>query len=214
MAKINLDKFPTSKTGQRMIKRVSPIYGQAYTAKWLYQVMGLEYDEVWRYFEELRAQAFVATTTWGIEAWEDRYSLEHPRDLTIEERRALIRRRKAVHLPLNPGLLEKDIKENFGQQVDIDESRHGYIYLIIDRLQYFKLEKIKEYLYNIKPSHLTVQFEHLWTTQAGAIYMGGVIQSARQITVETKSGATVNLKESRLSGGGIVGNRHKFINIK
>ena len=45
MRGIDLEHFPTSKTAQRMLSRVSPIYSRSYVGKWLYQVMGLEMED-------------------------------------------------------------------------------------------------------------------------------------------------------------------------
>ena len=40
---MNLENFPTSPAAKRMMKTVSPIYDKSYVAKWIFQVMGLEY---------------------------------------------------------------------------------------------------------------------------------------------------------------------------
>ena len=50
---IDLEHFPTSQSAQRMMSRISPIYGKSYVGKWLFQVMGLEWDDAWLRFDEL-----------------------------------------------------------------------------------------------------------------------------------------------------------------
>ena len=54
---IDLEHFPTSQSAQRMMSRISPIYGKSYVGKWLFQVMGLEWDDAWLRFDELRAES-------------------------------------------------------------------------------------------------------------------------------------------------------------
>ena len=44
--KVDLENFPTSESAQRMLASVTPgFYDKSYVGKWLYQVMGLEFDE-------------------------------------------------------------------------------------------------------------------------------------------------------------------------
>ena len=46
MEEINLERFPHSESAKRMLDYVSAdFYGKSYVGKWLYQVMGQEYDE-------------------------------------------------------------------------------------------------------------------------------------------------------------------------
>ena len=66
--KIDLENFPTSQSAQNMLATVTPgFYDQSYVGKWLYQVMGLEFDEAERLIaEELPLQFFPETATWGL----------------------------------------------------------------------------------------------------------------------------------------------------
>ena len=44
--KFDLEQFPTSESAKRMLSYVTPgFYDNSYVGKWLYQVMGLEYDD-------------------------------------------------------------------------------------------------------------------------------------------------------------------------
>ena len=88
MDNIELDHFPTSESAQRMMSRVSPIYGDSYVGKWIFQVMGIEIDEARRIIGSLRDQCFLDRTTWGIRFWEQRYGIEPDESLSLEDRRA------------------------------------------------------------------------------------------------------------------------------
>lgn len=157
MSKFDIEKFPESKTGKRMVSRVSPVYQNSYVAKWLYQVMGLEMDEAKEIVESLREQAFTETVTWAIECQEHKYSIVPDESLTLEERRARLKRRTSQKFPMNPGVLEKYIKNNWDIVVDIDETvDYGYIYLnYLNDIPPTVNDMIKD-LRRIKPSHLTL----------------------------------------------------------
>lgn len=71
----DIEHFPTNPTALRMLSRISPIYDRSYVGKWIFEVMGADMDDVRLRFEELRAQAFPETATWGLFYWEQRYGL-------------------------------------------------------------------------------------------------------------------------------------------
>ena len=62
-----LENFPTSESAKRMLSYVSTgFYDKSYVGKWLFQVMGLEYDDARKLVEELALQMFPETATWGL----------------------------------------------------------------------------------------------------------------------------------------------------
>ncbi len=156
MSRIDLDKFPTSESAKRMLKRVSPVYQNAYTAKWLYQVMGMEWDKARELVLSLRDQAFTQTVTWGIEMQEHKYSIEPDDNLSLEERRARLYRKKTKHYPLNPWFMENYMKSAWNIYADVDETygwgvlRLGVLY---DDDNNFR--KMLKDMRGIKPSHLS-----------------------------------------------------------
>ena len=160
MSKFDIEKFPTSETAKRMLRRVSPIYGNAYTAKWLYQVMGMEWDEARDIILSLREQAFTQTVTWGIEFQEHKYSITPDDTLSLEERRARLYRRKTKKYPLNPRRAEMYFENGWNTVVDIDETvDYGYLKLtIISGILENIVDAIKDFR-RIKPSHLILLVE-------------------------------------------------------
>ena len=152
MSNINLDRFPTSTTAQRMLHRVSPIYSEAYTMKWLYEVMGRELDDVWGIVREMSEQAFTQTVTWGIEAQEYKYSITPDDSLSLDERRARLYRKKTSKFPISPGRIEKYIRDAWDMSVDIDEARAaGTFFLRILSDKNHRLRRMLDDLYGIKP---------------------------------------------------------------
>ena len=157
MSDFDIDRFPTSETAKRMLSRVSPIYQKAYVAKWLYQVMGIELDDVEKRFEELRDQRFADTVTWGIEYLEYKYSITPDTSLSLSERRSRIKRKLRKRAPLNPWRFEKLIYDAFGVKIIVDETKeNGVLHVSIPRIDESLSDPnlmIKE-MRRIKPAHL------------------------------------------------------------
>mgnify|MGYP001100743238 FL=1 len=65
--KFNLENFPTSNSARKMLGYVSDgFYDESYVGKWIYQVMGLEYDRALEMVKDLPAQFFPETATCGL----------------------------------------------------------------------------------------------------------------------------------------------------
>lgn len=149
---------PTTETGKRMLRSVSPIYDRAYTARWLFEVMGIEMEEARESVDEFRLQAFPETATWGLFYWEQRYHIRTNESLTLEERRQKVIARRWKYSPMNPARLEMFIKQSCGRDAHVTEYNSEYRFEIaIDgdggALEY---DKYIELLKAMKPSHLTM----------------------------------------------------------
>ncbi len=166
---IDLERFPTSPTAQRMMKTVSPIYDKSYVGKWIFQVMGLEMDEAWKLFEELRLQAFPETATWGIVYWEQRYHIPPDDNMPIEERRRRVIIKRSKRSPMNPTRIEQFLKDVTGRTVTVTEQEGEYVFLIYvspgENNTNFQL--IVETVKNIKPSHLS--FDVVFKSETGLV---------------------------------------------
>ena len=165
----DLERFPTSPTAQRMMKTVSPIYDKSYVGKWIFQVMGLEMDEAWKLFEELRLQAFPETATWGIVYWEQRYHIPPDDNMPIEERRRRVIIKRSKRSPMNPTRIEQFLKDVTGRTVTVTEQEGEYVFLIYvspgENNTNFQL--IVETVKNIKPSHLS--FDVVFKSETGLV---------------------------------------------
>ena len=159
---IDLEKFPTSPAAKRMMKTVSPVYDKSYVGKWIFQVMGMEVDETWAFFEELRLQAFPETATWGIIYWEQRYHIVPDESLTVEERRqqAIVKRGKRS--PMNPARVELIIGGLTDGDVRAIEDVAPYTFGIEIKNKgqsEIDMQSIYTTLKQIKPSHLGFEIE-------------------------------------------------------
>ena len=157
MSKYDIDHLPTSETGKRMLRRVAPVYENSYFMKCMCQAMGLEWDEARELMLSLREQAFTETVTWGIEYQEHKYSIVPDESLSLEERRARLKRRTQQKFPLNPGILEQYIKNGWDLDVDVDETvAPGYIKLTFDDGMTESIGDVIADIRRIKPSHLSI----------------------------------------------------------
>ena len=156
MSDINV---PTTETGKRMLASVSPIYGKAYTARWLFEVNGMEMEEARTYIAELRLQAHPKTATWGLFYWEMRYHIPTDNDTPIGDRRQKVMSKRWKYAPMSPARLEEYIDRESGRTAVVTEYNDEYrIEIAIDgdggALEY---EKIIELVRTAKPSHIAMQ---------------------------------------------------------
>lgn len=129
--KIDLENFPTSESAKRMLASVTPgFYDKSYVGKWLYQVMGLEFDEAEKLIaEELPLQFFPETATWGLMYHEIKWGLPVRDYLSYEERRKLIYEKRDQRAPMTPYRMESIIRNSTGYDArisDIHDTLSGY----------------------------------------------------------------------------------------
>lgn len=130
--KIDLENFPTSQSAQNMLATVTPgFYDQSYVGKWLYQVMGLEFDEAERLIaEELPLQFFPETATWGLMYHELKWGLPVRDYLSYDERRKLIYEKRDQRAPMTPYRIETmlaNVTDFWANIADIhDGGKYGY----------------------------------------------------------------------------------------
>lgn len=151
----DIEKFPTSPTALRMLSRISPIYDRSYVGKWIFQVMGLDFDDVRLRFEELRLQAFPETATWGLTYWEQRYGITPSSGQTIEERRRPVILKRNAREPMNPAKVEYIIQTMTGFRAKVTENVADYTFSveIFSDGSEFDFDAVFSKLKRIKPSH-------------------------------------------------------------
>lgn len=122
MGRIDLENFPTSGSALRMLDDVSAgFYENSYVGKWLFQVMGLEYDDAFQLAEELPKQFFPETATWGLRYHEEKWGLPVRESLDYEDRRRLIYRKRDYLAPMTPYRMEIYLHNATGLNVRISD---------------------------------------------------------------------------------------------
>ena len=95
-----------SPKGRRMLKSVSPIYGQSKTMQAVFEAVGAEFADLDQLSDDVLAQLFPQTATWGIVYWEALLGLKSNRDLPIEQRRARALSKMQQRWPVTPARME------------------------------------------------------------------------------------------------------------
>lgn len=131
MEKFDLENFPTSASAARMLSYVSDgFYDKSYVGKWLFQVMGLEYDAAQEIVEDLPAQFYPETATWGLMYHEIKWGLPVRLKLSYEERRRLIYEKRDYRASMTPYRMEKYLEDATGFEVHIadvhDLGKYGF----------------------------------------------------------------------------------------
>ncbi len=206
MSKNNFDieHFPTNPTALRMMSRISPIYDRSYVGKWIFEVMGMDMDEVRLRFEELRAQAFPETATWGLIYWEQRYGLPIGEGLDYETRRRPILAHRRSHAPLNPKRMEAILSALTGREVVITENVADYTF----RVQVkpgdsgFDVSELMRKIKKIKPSHqaYNLQVEFRTTKLRTAAYT----ETKQTVEIWPSTAVAVGLAPARIMTAGAV----------
>ena len=129
--KFDLESFPTSNSARKMLSYVSDgFYDESYVGKWIYQVMGLEYDRALEMVEDLPAQFFPETATWGLMYHETKWGLPVRENLPYDERRRLVFQKRDYRAPMTPYRMEEYLCAVTGFKVhvsDIHDPWNGYI---------------------------------------------------------------------------------------
>lgn len=131
--KFDLADFPTSASARRMLSYVSGgFYDSSYVGKWLYQVMGLEYDSALEILETLPEQMFPETATWGLMYHEIKWGLPVRENLTYEERRKAIFQKRDYRAPMTPYRMETLLADVTGFEVHVcdihDDGGYGFVF--------------------------------------------------------------------------------------
>lgn len=113
----DIEQFPTSKEAKRMLTFITrDFYDKSYVGKWLFQVMGLEMDEIQTHLDELTAQIFPETATWGLRYHEEKWGLPVYTGENYEERRRAVLAKRDYRAPMMPYRMEQylqDMTENY-----------------------------------------------------------------------------------------------------
>lgn len=163
--KFDLENFPTSESALRMLSYVTHgFYDKSYVGKWLYQVMGTEYDSARKMAEELKYQMFPETATWGLMYHEMKWQMPVHDNLPYDERRKLIFQKRDYRAPMVPYRMEEYLKNATGFEVHIsdvhDTGKYGFVpthpnifkvYFIGEET--LDIKSVRKMLNQIKQSH-------------------------------------------------------------
>lgn len=148
-----MEQILTSESAKQMIDYVSPIYGKSRIGLWLFQVIGLEIDDVKTICEDIFDQIFVDRATWGLPIWEKEYGITPLPDQTIEQRRTQILQMR-IKRPLNPKRFEKIIEALSGVETKLIENTAKNTFQVIFYGTVNNYDEVLRRIEQLKPAHL------------------------------------------------------------
>lgn len=156
--KFNIEDFPASESALKMLSYVTKgFYDRSYVGKWLYQVMGLEYDDVMLVLKSLPDQIFPETATWGLAYHEMKWGLPVRENLTYVERRKLICQKRDYKASMVPHTMEKYLEQATGFEVHIaDIHDPGYYGFVPAHPNIFKAYFVGEGTLDLKVAYETL----------------------------------------------------------
>lgn len=172
MEKFDLENFPTSDSAKKMLSYVSDgFYDKSYVGKWIYQVMGIEYDMALEIVADLPAQFFPETATWGLMFHEIKWGLPVRENLSYEERRRLIYQKRDCRSPMTPYFMEEYLKTATGLDVYVADAHdsgpynykpeHPNIFKVFFKSDTtLDVKRIKSILDRLKQSHTIYVIDH------------------------------------------------------
>lgn len=178
-----MQKILTSDAAKRMIDYVSPIYDRSYVGLWLFNVIGIELDELNKFCEELYDQAHIETATWSLPMLEKEYGITPLEDQTIEQRRERLLQMKKKSA-FNPEKLRKLIESMTGVEVEVVENTNKNTFLVRLKGSVDNLDDVKEQINLMKPAHLlcSISGPGIAEEANATIHFGAVITQREIIT--------------------------------
>ena len=179
-----MEEILQSPMAQKIIQEVSPIYGEAYTALWMYQVIGAVLDSMEEWTSSLEAQVVPQTATWSLPYWEEQYKIASDPSWSSERRRQNIVNKRKARAPFNPAKMESIISVAAGADARIEEltGKNAFTVYISASQSLVDEDRVKQEIDIAKQAHLiyTIIYERYVEAQT---YFGGVIQTAKEITL-------------------------------
>lgn len=150
----------TNEKAQEIINYVSPIYGNSYTALWIFQAMGIIMGEIYDISETLKYETVPATADLLLDYWEEHYDLPKDSSLTKEQRRLRLEAKTSSRGPCNPARLEAAISAALGGvKVDITEHIAKNTFLVNIREVVDDITPAVAVLERMKPAHLIYRIQ-------------------------------------------------------
>lgn len=155
----------TTKTSERLLNRVSPIYDDSYVGLWLYEIMGREFQNVWDIMDTIPQQFFPETATWALPFWERRYGLETDESLPIQTRRERIIEMRDKERWFGNYRLETWLAERSGGAVTVIDHIDTFMFGIRIESETrlspnFDQHEAVRYINQRKPSHLSYKLQY------------------------------------------------------
>lgn len=176
----------TSPMAREIVNQLSPIYGEARVALWIFQAIGAELDDMRGWAQEIMDQVTPHRATWTLDYWEDELGIARDPTLSTGKRRERILSYMRYRAPMNPYTLSRIASAAAEDAECRIEERTGMPANFTVWISAFPSEsdikKIRSAVDRAKPARLSfdVKYEQY---ASGMIYSGGSLQLSYDITM-------------------------------
>lgn len=143
---------------ERIMRYLPEYYQESKVMGAIAEVQGTELDMLYTTLDEILAQFFIDTATWGLGYWDEFLGLK-TEAYSIEERRRLLKSKLIMQPPVTRERLKKML-EAVADKADVVEHYAEYTFdviLLVKTKLKTALEKVLEQIEEIKPAHLAYQ---------------------------------------------------------
>src|SRR5690606_22968166 len=175
----------TSPKGRKFLGYISPIYEQSVIMQAVMEAIGAEWDDVDRLTDEVLAQLFPQTATWGIMYWEWLLGIPPNDSIPIEQRRVRVLTRMQTRWPMTRERMEQLVR-TFSQdkQAFIREFFDQYRFEVVFSLtQPVDLGTVYEIIEEAKPAHLGYSLVARLRQGEKRVFIGSTLLAGEEITV-------------------------------
>lgn len=158
----NLSGQINSSRGRELFSYLPSYYESSRIIRTNMDVEGSELDALYFAMDETLAQFFVRTSTWALNRWESELGIPTDLDKSLEQRRSVVESKLRGSGKFS-GRLVKNVAEAYdGGRVNIafQHDQWGFTVKFIDTIGIPpNLEDLKAAIEEIKPAHLSVEYE-------------------------------------------------------
>lgn len=174
-----------SAKGRRLFGYISPIYDHAVIMQAVMEAIGAEWDDVDRLTDEVFAQLFPQTATWGIVYWEMLLKIPVNKGLPIEQRRARVLARMQTRWPMTKERMEQLVRTfSKDKQAFIREFFDQYRFEVLFSLtQSVDLGTVYEVIEEAKPAHLGYSLVARLRQGEKRVFISSTLLAGEEITV-------------------------------
>lgn len=169
---INYGHNPVTETNPEdyfvdLARYVPPYLKQFKELMEIYQTEGYEVGALYLYYmEDLLAQAFISTATWGLVSWESEYGIATNLSQTYEERREILLAKLRGQGTTTKEMIRQTAETFSGGEVEVIEDNPNHFFIV--RFVGIKgipknMNAFVNMLEDIKPAHLSYKFEYRYT---------------------------------------------------
>lgn len=201
-----------SPKGRKFLGYISPIYEQSVIMQAIMEAIGAEWDEAEKLADEVLAQLFPQTATWGIVYWERLLGIPPNHSVPIEQRQSKVLTKMQTKWPVTKSRLEQIVRTYSGdKQAYIRQFFNEYRFEVLFNLaQSIDLKTINEVISETKPAHLDFSLV-MGLRQETALHLGSATICGLHYILTSNIDEDYELKAKANLASGIVDGMHYML---